>query len=407
MIPVVPAREKKLLDQENRRRRRKKKGRSGPENPGRGSDLTDYPIIPELELESFQPPEPPQDVRTGSIRFGWIGTGKCGGRLVEAFRKLGYTKTVAVDTSAEDLNALNLPRRQKFHMDIGQENEGNDIACGREAIETCGHDLFGRMEEIFDDQVDHLMICLGAGGGTGSGSAPGLIELALNYTRLLRFQKPHQRVGVLMALPSINFVRSKPAAANASAVIRKLTQLAEQNQISPLILADNNMIKRLFPKLVREYWQTVNYNMAGLFDTFNKLSCSPSPYTSFDSMDYSHMLTAGGCTAMSVAEIKNCEDKRSISQAIRSSLKTGLLTSDYDLCKAKAAACVVVGSRKIMTEAAGLQDNINYGFDFLTAVTGKALVHRGIYEDEYDSLRIYTMISGLPAPQRRLKKHQS
>lgn len=365
-------------------------------------------IIPELELESFQPPDPPQDLRTGSVRFGWIGSGKCGGRLVETFCQLGYNKILAVDTSAEDLKNLALPRKQKFHLDIGWEDAGKDMACGRDAVEACGHDLFGRMEELFDDQVDHLMICFGAGGGTGGGSAAGLIELAQNYTRLLRFKKPHHRVGVLMALPSANFVRSRQAAANAAATVRKLTQLAEQTRISPLILADNNMIKRLFPSLaVRQYWTTVNHTVAELFDTFNRLSAGPSPYTSFDSMDYSYMLTAGGCTAISAAEVPDCNDKRAVSQAIRSSLKTGLLAGDYNLCKAKTAACVVVGGKRIMAEAQGLQDSINYGFDFLAAVTGRALVHRGIYEDDGDALRIYTMISGLPAPQRRLKKFQS
>ena len=60
----------------------------------------------------------------------------------------------------------------------------------------------------------------------------------------------------------------------------------------------------------------------------------------------------------------------------------------------------------MMAQVAGLQDNINYAFDVLAAVTGRAVVHRGIYEDDCETLRVYTMISGLPAPQRRLKRLQ-
>ena len=43
----------------------------------------------------------------------------------------------------------------------------------------------------------------------------------------------------------------------------------------------------------------------------------------------------------------------------------------------------------------GLQDNIDYAFDVLSEITGRATIHRGIYEDVRDSLRAYTIISDL------------
>jgi len=141
-------------------------------------------VIPELELEWFRPPQPEPECRTQSVRFGWIGSGTCGGRLAETFYQLGYPAVLAIHTSAGELDGLDLPEENKFLMEAGEEVSG-DMDHAGEAVETCAHDLFGRMEDLFSDQVDHWMICLGAGGGVGGGSVLRLIEMARNYARLL------------------------------------------------------------------------------------------------------------------------------------------------------------------------------------------------------------------------------
>jgi len=52
----------------------------------------------------------------------------------------------------------------------------------------------------------------------------------------------------------------------------------------------------------------------------------------------------------------------------------------------------------------GLADNINYAFDVLAEITGNASIHRGMYEDNRESLRVYTIIGGLDAPDSRLEE---
>ena len=61
----------------------------------------------------------------------------------------------------------------------------------------------------------------------------------------------------------------------------------------------------------------------------------------------------------------------------------------------------MVGSSK------GLQDNIDYAFDVLSEITGRATIHRGIYEDVRDSLRAYTIIGGLDSCTARLEELKS
>ena len=49
-------------------------------------------------------------------------------------------------------------------------------------------------------------------------------------------------------------------------------------------------------------------------------------------------------------------------------------------------------------------DNLEHAFSTLAAITGNAMVHRGIYEDpSKDKLIVYTLIGGLDAPQKRLE----
>jgi hypothetical protein len=338
------------------------------------------PIIPELELEWFQPPALQPDRKEteggGSVRFGWIGSGPDGGRLAEAFYQLGY-KTLAVSSATEDLDGLKLPEESRLLMSARKSHRGG------------GHALFGRLEEQFDNQVDHLMICPG---GEAGGDLE-LIEWVQNYARLLGFQGARRRVGA-MILPSED-----------PTVAKQLIGLAGQKKILPLILVAGGK-KRKSPSRKKSP-AAVYRRAAELFDGFNQLSGRPTPYTSFDTMDYLEVLTAGGCTVMGMTEAEPSADRHAISRAIRKVLDTMMTAGGRDLRAAKAGACLVVGGREMMAGTAGLQDAILYGFDVLAALTGRATIHRGIYEDDCPSLRIYTMLSGLPAPQSRLKKLNS
>ena len=92
---------------------------------------------------------------------------------------------------------------------------------------------------------------------------------------------------------------------------------------------------------------------------------------------------------------------------MKNNLAKTLLASGFDLSTAKLAGCIVVGGKKLMNNISGLQDNINYAFDVLAEITGQATIHRGIYEDNRDCLRVYTIIGGLDCPAVRLEELRS
>jgi len=107
---------------------------------------------------------------------------------------------------------------------------------------------------------------------------------------------------------------------------------------------------------------------------------------------------------MGLTKVKAFDDPFAISEAVKTNLQKTLLADGFDLTTAKLAGCIVVGGKKLMAHTKGLQSNIDYAFDVLSEITGQATIHRGIYEDDRDCLRVYTIIGGMDSPRTRLEE---
>lgn len=365
--------------------------------------------IPEFDLEGYEPEMPIErgirDTFFGSVRYAWIGSGQCGGRLVRAFYELGYRRVIATNTTRNDLDSLKIPAGQKYLMDIGKKGAGKDMSRGKAAAKASRQDLMHLARQTFGDQFDHIMVCIGAGGGTGGGSAVELVDIARRYARSVGKSDPNRRVGVVMTLPTIGEASSKKVAKNAYEVATELGKMAMKGRISPLIIVDNQKISRMYPNLtVKEFWPTINSTVAGLFDVFNRLSHLSSPYTSFDPVDYLSIIGAGGCAVMGLTKVQDYTDHYQLSSAVKKNLENTLLSDGFDLSTAKAAGSIAVGGKFMMATTPGLQDNIDYAFDVLADITGNATIHRGIYEDQRESLRVYTIVGGMDFPTNRINE---
>jgi cell division GTPase FtsZ len=371
-------------------------------------DITPDIEIPDIDLEDYEIPEEEEtaveDESGGSQVFAWIGSGQGGGRLAKAFYDRGYRKCIAVNTSKQDLDTLNLPSSQKFLFDCGEQGAGKDMERGHHAANQHKQHVFDLMRKIYGSNVDHLFVCVGAGGGSGSGSAEVLIEVAKKYMKYIGHDDPEKRVGVVLSLPTRGEAVSPRVSGNAYKVLNKMSELGKANEISPLMILDNAKIEKMYRGLtVKKFWPTVNNTISGLFHAFNVLTNQSSPYTSFDPTDYATVLRCGGVMVMGVAKLKEFEDEQSVSKAVKTNIEKTLLT-DAELSNAKVAACVAVGGKDIMENTAGLMDSLSYGFDTLSSLCPEATLHRGIYEDNKDSLRLFTLVSGLSVSDKRLKQ---
>jgi cell division GTPase FtsZ len=374
--------------------------------------VTAESLVPVLDLEHYEPRIQQetgiQDQNKGSTRYAWIGAGQCGGRLVKSFYDLGYRKVLAINTTRNDLDMLNIPQSHKFLMDTGERGAGKDMRRGEKAVQQNQQEILHLARKTFGTDVDHIMVCFGAGGGTGSGSVGGLIEIAKRYARYIGLENPHKKVGVIMTLPTVGEASSPLVAENAYKVATTLSQMAMSSEISPLIIIDNEKIKKMYPGLtVKSFWPSINSTVSSLFDIFNRLSSLNSRYTSFDAMDYRSIMQSGGCSIMGLTKVQAFDDPYALSEAMKENLAKTLLAGGFDLSTANMAGCIVVGGKKLMAHTKGLQNNIDYAFDVLSEITGRATIHRGIYEDDRDSLRVYTIIGGLNSSNSRLEEISS
>jgi len=359
-----------------------------------------------LEKAEDHHPCPVKDQSKGSTRYAWIGAGQCGGRLVKSFYDLGYQNVLAVNTIDHDLDLLDLPQSQKFLIDNDQEKQtASDIEETSRVVKQHRQDILHLARQTFGTQVDRIMICFGAGGNTGSGSVFELIDVAKIYARFIGIKNPSKNVGVIMTLPTSDEAHSPQVARNAYIAGTRLCQMAAEGEISPLIIVDNKKVGKMHSgTTAQSFWSSINCTVASLFDTFNRLSSLSSPYTCFDPADYNNIMGSGGCLIMGAAKIDRLDDTLAISKAAEDSLQTTLFAGGEDLSTAKVAGCVVVGGYELMAHIKGLQDNIDYAFDILSEVTGRATVYRGIYEDDMDGLSVYTIMGGLDTPKARLKE---
>jgi cell division GTPase FtsZ len=370
--------------------------------------------LPTLDIEDIDIDEIEQskmdlveDESGGAIRYGIVGSGQGGGRMAKAFFDLGYRKTIAFNLAQSDLNHLGLPENHKHHLVYeGASGAGKNHAVSKKAFDDKSQEVFNKYKEIFGDKIDRILICVGVGGGTGGGSVMSLLDTAKRYFAYIGVENPSERVGVIASLPTTGECASPVVAENSYNRMTELCEAAENNQFAPLVIIDNDKIKKLYPRLtVKQFWPTLNNTVAGLFHIFNLLCTKNSDYTVFDPADYESIMKTSGCMIFGATTIKDPESSTSVSQGLRNNLEKTLLASGFDLTSAKGAASIIVGGTVLYETVPGLMDNIEYGFDTLATLTGGAIIHRGIYEDpEREKLVAYTIVGGLKSPKKRIEE---
>ena len=357
-----------------------------------------------VSLEQFDVPEDEvvgvEDASKGSLKIGIIGAGQCGGRIAESFFRLGYTKIISINTTAQDTNCI--PTKLIFNIPNKPGGAGKNMTESGDAFAGYKDKLYNEMTRVFG-KVDHIFVCAGLGGGSGAGTIVQSLDLAKKYMNYIGYDEAEKRVGAIVTLPTVGEAASPIVANNAYKKGTELSTLADSGQIMPLIIIDNDKIKNLYRSLtIANFYPTINDTIAQMFDIFNQISSMSSEYVTFDATDFITLLQCGGHMTMGVTVVKDITQKTSISDALKMNLTKTLLASDFDLTTAKAAAVIAVVGKSLVDTEVGLMDNIEYGFDTIASLTGNAAIHRGIYaDDESTNVRVYTAISGLKAPSKR------
>ena len=328
-----------------------------------------------------------------SLRFAFIGSGEGGGRLAATFGRMGYP-AAAINTTEADLARLRLPGSQKLVLPIAAGGAGQEPELGRQAV-LVHQDRVRAFLRAMTLEADHVVLCIGGGGGTGTGSLPELVRL------LRELKRP---VGVIYTLP--RDVEGTAVKVNALRALSTIYQMAQAGEISPLVLVDNNRIQGLFPDVsLARFWPKANQFLADLWDAFNRLSVRESEfYSALDGTDYLRLLSAGKCAALGYAEVTDLKSPVGLARAMSEAVHGGLLVNGFDLSTASAVGTIIVGSANTLRHLpAAYLDN---GLRVVGEIMRGGYAFSGVYADPsvYGKLKLYVLFGGLDLPLERVEE---
>lgn len=367
------------------------------------STIVDLPEIgflgQPLEVEA-KPAVSHEDSFESAMRLAFIGAGQGGGRIAQAFYDMGYKRVCAVNTTDQDLESLTI--ENKLVIGGGERGgAGKDPNEGTAAAKESYEDIMDLLLRSWGEKVEQVYVCVGAGGGSGTGSWSVLVDAVREYCKSTNIEKPlSQHIGVIMTIPKRS--EGSRVQANAFTALNQAIHMLESGKISSLILVDNARIHELFPGLpVKKFWSIANQNFAAVLHTLNLLAAQKSEYHTFDKADF-RSIVRNGLMIFGMTRVDKWQSKEDISHAVRQNLKGTLLAEGFDLSKAKMAGAVVVAHDDVLNEIP--MENIDYAFHSLGRTLGNegVTLHSGIYEGGSPGMRVFTVISGLEPPAERL-----
>jgi len=329
-----------------------------------------------------------------SINFGVVGTGQCGGRISEAFYKLGYS-AIAINTAKQDLKFINIPETNKFLIEYGLGGAAKDLSIGREAAESVKDELAEFIDaKLEDSQVN--ILCLSLGGGSGAGSCDTMIDI------LSATGKP---LVVIAALPMNT--EDAQTKANTVETLAKLAKYSQSRKVNNLIVVDNAKIASLLSNISQlDFYGKANDIIVEPIDIFNNLSSMPSHVKTLDPMEFGKMLMDGeGLSVYGSFDVSNYEDETSIAEAIIANLSGNLLATGFDIKQAKYVGALIIANKSVWDKIP--QASVDYAMGMINEACSNPLgVFKGVYVVDMpeDIVRVYSFFSGLGLPDSRVNQ---
>jgi cell division protein FtsZ len=212
---------------------------------------------------------------------------------------------IAINTDALHLSASKVHQKiligEKLTKGLGV---GGDPKLGKAAIEESRK----RVEDLLSD-VDIAFITAGLGGGTGTGAAPVVAEIAR--------RKGAITVGVVTTPFRIEKGRIEYAAA-------ALTEM--RRQCDTVVVIDNNKLMQLVPQLpINEAFRVADQVLANMIKGIAETISAPS-LINLDFADFRTIIRRGGVAVVGVGE---SDAPNRAEEAVRNALRSPLLNVDY------------------------------------------------------------------------------
>ena len=300
-----------------------------------------------------------------------VGIGGAGNNTVTRLMEVSTlnTECVAVNTDAVHLKISKANQKiligEKLTRGLGV---GGDPKLGRAAIEESRQ----RIEDLLTG-ADIVFITAGLGGGTGTGAAPIVAEIA------------RRKNAVTVGVVTMPFRIEKGRIQFASAALNEL-----RGHCDTVMVIDNNKLMQLVPQLpIGEAFKVADQVLANMIRGIVETVSAPS-LINLDFSDFKTIVKKGGVAVVGVGE---SDAPNRAEEAVRNALISPLMDVDY--AGATGALIHVTGDNQMTIEEANRVGEI-----VTEMMDGNALVIWGarVNPEQNGKLKVTLVMTGVDSP---------
>ncbi|MFZ0926892.1 MAG: cell division protein FtsZ [Halobacteriota archaeon] len=326
----------------------------------------------EMEKQRSQMLEDEEEEEFGAPRILIVGCGGAGNNTVNRLYNIGVdgAETIALNTDKQHLDMIDADIKVLVGKSITKGlGAGGDPEVGR-----CATELGRRTLETLLKATDLVFVTAGMGGGTGTGAAPIVAQIA----------KAHGAIVVAMVSTPFNVERARLIKAEEG--LEDLRRDADT-----VIVLDNNRLLEFVPNLPIDHAfsvmdQIIAETVKGIAETITQPSL-----INLDYADVRTIMNSGGVAAMLVGESRSQDKARDV---VREAFNHPLLEVDFR--GAKGALIHITGGPDLtLKEAEEIAKALTSQLDPNANVIWGARVQRG-YEGR---VRVMSIVTGVQSAQ--------
>lgn len=309
-----------------------------------------------------------------SARIKVIGVGGAGGNTVSRMREVGIKggEIIAINTDAQDLLYSNADKKILIGREIAQGlGAGSNPRIGAEAAKEQGQEIKKKMENS-----DMVFITCGLGGGTGTGAAPVVAEIAKKMGALT--------IGVV-TLPFT--VEGRKRIENAMDGLERMESI-----VDTLIIIPNDKLIELAPDLpLPTAFKVADEILTDAVKGITEL-VTKSGLVNLDFADIRAVMSNGGVSLIGMGE-SDSPKTRAI-EAVEKALNNPLL--EVDIENATGALVNVIGGNDLaLDEYRQVVERVGSHL----SPDAKLISGAQISKDLEGSVRVMLIITGVKSPQ--------
>ena len=312
-----------------------------------------------------------EGLKVGQANIKIVGSGGAGNNMVSWLYKRGI-KSAEIIACNTDQQHLNITQADKKFI-IGKEVT-RGLGCGgfpQKGAEAAQESI-NELKNVLKDS-DMVFVCAGMGGGTGTGSAPVIAQLAKDLGSIV--------IGTVTMPFNIERARIEKAEFG-------LEQLRKHSDT--VIVIDNNRLVKIAGNLpIQQAFAVANELVATMIKGIVETIAVPS-LVNLDFADVKAIMTNGGVAAIGVG---SSDTNNRVQDAVKGALENPLLDINYE--GATGALIQVVGGPDMtLDEISSVGELVTESLDEDANVIWGARIQ----EDMKGKLMVMTIITGVHSP---------